>query len=59
MEKSAKFGIGLGIGVLLGFIVALLVAPKSGKETRSIIYEKVKGFKEKIAKRQSEKQASH
>jgi gas vesicle protein len=51
MEKGAKFGIGFGIGILLGFGLALLLAPKSGKETRSIIVDKVKRFKEKLKKK--------
>ena len=42
MSKNnvAVFGIGLGVGLLTGAIIALLYAPKSGHETRQLIKEK-------------------
>jgi gas vesicle protein len=44
-DYLASFGIGLGIGVLLGGILGILYAPKSGTETRTIIKDKA----EKVA----------
>ena len=35
------FGIGLVTGVVIGGVIALLYAPKSGKETRQLIKDKV------------------
>ncbi len=37
----AGFGIGLVTGVVIGGVIALLYAPKSGKETRQLIKDKV------------------
>jgi hypothetical protein len=41
----ASFGIGIGTGLLIGGVLGILYAPKSGRETRTIIKEKA----EKIA----------
>lgn len=46
-ESIASFGIGLGIGVLIGGILGILYAPKSGEETRQIIKEKAVELKDK------------
>ena len=41
MEKhSGKFVVGMVSGALVGTVVALLVAPKTGKETRKVIRSK-------------------
>lgn len=47
-EKLASFGIGIGTGLLIGGILGILYAPKSGKETRAIIKEKAAKVKNKI-----------
>jgi len=52
MKNSAKFGIGLGVGMLLGIGAAMLLAPKSGKETRKYIADKVKDIKSKIRRKE-------
>ncbi len=36
-ENVVGFGIGLVTGVIIGGVIALLYAPKSGKETRQLI----------------------
>ena len=36
-KTLAGFGIGLVTGVIIGGVIALLYAPKSGKETRQLI----------------------
>ena len=46
-ESIASFGIGLGIGVLIGGILGVLYAPKSGVETRTLIKEKAVELKDK------------
>ena len=38
-EITSAFGIGVGVGAL----IALLVAPKSGEETRALLREKAQG----------------
>jgi gas vesicle protein len=41
-KDSAKgFGIGLLVGAVIGGVIALLYAPKTGKETRQLIKDKV------------------
>ena len=46
-ESVKKIGIAAIIGFVAGAIVAVLVAPKSGKETRAIVSKKVKDIKTK------------
>jgi gas vesicle protein len=48
-DTLAGVGIGFGIGILAGAIIALLYAPQSGKETRQLIVEKAGEVKHKIA----------
>jgi gas vesicle protein len=48
-EKLASFGIGIGTGLLIGGILGILYAPKSGKETRTIIRDKAVKVKDKVA----------
>ncbi len=40
-EQWGSFAIGLLAGAAIGGVIALLYAPKSGKETRDFIREKV------------------
>jgi gas vesicle protein len=39
-ENLASFGIGIGVGILIGGIIGILYAPTSGKETRKTIRDK-------------------
>lgn len=39
------FGIGIGTGLIIGLATAIFVAPKSGKETRKEIADKVNEVK--------------
>lgn len=44
---AIKFGlIGLGVGLAAGAVAGILLAPKSGKETRMVIVEKANETKE-------------
>lgn len=49
-DNASQFFSGLGIGLIVGAIVGLLIAPKSGKETRKVISDKAKEVKEKAQK---------
>jgi gas vesicle protein len=46
---TKKFAIGLGVGLIVGGVIALLTAPKSGKETRALIKDKIVSAKVKAA----------
>jgi gas vesicle protein len=52
-DHAIGFGVGLLTGVVIGGVIALLYAPKTGKETRQLIKDKVTGvvdaFKEKTS----------
>ena len=52
MDKKTMKGVGAGlaIGALAGAIAGILLAPKSGKETRADIANYVGEMKDKIAK---------
>ena len=39
-DNAIGFGIGLLTGAIIGGVIALLYAPKTGKETRKLIKEK-------------------
>ncbi len=41
-KELAGFGIGLVTGVIIGGVIALLYAPKSGNETREMLKSKAK-----------------
>lgn len=40
-DNAKGFGIGLLVGAVIGGVVALLYAPKTGKETRQLIKDRV------------------
>jgi gas vesicle protein len=44
-DNLASFGIGIGVGILIGGILGILYAPNSGEETRTLIKDKA----EKVA----------
>lgn len=46
-KNSGKFVVGAAIGALAGAVAGLLLAPKSGKETRKMIGDKAKDYAEK------------
>ena len=48
--NNNNFGIGLAVGISLGVITGILLAPQSGKETRELISTKVKEAKGKVEK---------
>jgi gas vesicle protein len=39
-DNAKGFGIGLLVGAVIGGVIALLYAPKTGKETRQLIKDK-------------------
>ena len=47
-QQRTNFGMGLLMGAIVGGIIALLYAPRSGKETRAIIAGKVAGAKQTV-----------
>jgi len=53
-DHAIGFGIGLFAGAVIGGVIALLYAPKTGKETRQLIKDKatevVDAVKEKATK---------
>jgi gas vesicle protein len=53
MEKKdiAVGGIALGAGILIGAIIGLLYAPRSGQETRKMVVDKVGEVKDKISEK--------
>jgi gas vesicle protein len=49
-KKSKGLVVGAGLGILAGVIAGVLLAPKSGKETRADLSKYAAEMKEKIAK---------
>ncbi len=52
-KTLAGFGIGLVTGVIIGGVIALLYAPKSGKETRELIKDKATEVAETVKEKTS------
>lgn len=50
-EEWASFGLGMLGGAVIGGVVALLYAPKSGKETRALIGEEVGKVKDVVGEK--------
>ena len=46
-QNNNNFVIGLAIGLSLGFISGILIAPKSGKDTRAILMDTGREWKDK------------
>ena len=47
-QHCAGFGAGLLMGVIVGGVIALLYAPKSGKETRAYLRERLASASETL-----------
>lgn len=47
MDRTENILLGIGVGMLVGFTIALLVTPKSGEETRELIKDKALEVKDK------------
>jgi len=47
-QHCAGFGAGLLMGVIVGGVIALLYAPKSGKETRTYLRERLASASETL-----------
>jgi gas vesicle protein len=43
-DNAIGFGVGLLAGAVIGGVIALLYAPKTGKETRQLIKDKTTDF---------------
>jgi gas vesicle protein len=52
-KQWGTLGIGILAGAVVGGVVALLFAPKSGKETRAFIKEKAGDIKDKVSEKVS------
>lgn len=53
-DNVTGFGIGLLTGVIIGGVIALLYAPKSGKETRQLIKDKATGVIDAVKEKTGE-----
>ena len=55
MNKDCAIGFGIGLlsGALIGGVIALLYAPKTGKETRQLIKDKVIGVVDAVREKTS------
>ena len=53
-DHAIGFGVGLLTGVVIGGVIALLYAPKTGKETRQLIKDKVSGVVDAVREKTSE-----
>jgi gas vesicle protein len=56
MNKDLAIGLGIGLltGLVIGGVLALLYAPKTGKETRQIIKDKVGGVVDAVKEKTGE-----
>jgi gas vesicle protein len=53
-DHAIGFGVGLLAGAVIGGVIALLYAPKSGKETRQLIKDKVTGVVDAVKEKTGE-----
>jgi len=53
-DHAIGFGVGLLTGVVIGGVIALLYAPKTGKETRQLIKDKVSGVMDAVREKTGE-----
>ena len=49
MDRHNKILYGLGTGVIIGAAAGLLLAPKTGKETRKLVAERAESIKSRAA----------
>ncbi len=47
-DSWTTFAFGLGFGLVAGFVVALLVAPKSGQESREFVKDRVSDVSDRL-----------
>ena len=52
-DRACGFGMGLLVGAVIGGVVALLYAPKTGKETRQLIKDKAAAVVDAVKERTS------
>jgi gas vesicle protein len=50
-QRGPSFGVGFLMGVIVGGVIALLYAPKSGQETRAFIREQLATAKETLGEK--------
>lgn len=53
-DAGEKFFAGLIVGAVLGLAIGMLTAPRSGKETREIIKERMDEFNKNVKEKFSE-----
>ena len=53
-DQAKGFGIGLLVGAVVGGVIALLYAPRTGKETRQLIKDKAIGVVDTAKEKGSE-----
>jgi len=56
-QKKSKFGLGLLIGSIIGGVIALFFAPKSGKELRENVKKKIKQLEDFLKEKEVDKKA--
>jgi len=56
-QKKSKFGLGLFLGTVIGGITALFLAPKSGKELRKDVAEKIAQLEKILKEKELDKKA--
>ena len=49
MDRNHRLLYGLGTGVIVGTAVGLLLAPKTGKETRKIVADRAESMRRRAA----------
>jgi gas vesicle protein len=47
-DSWTSFAVGLGVGLAAGVVVALLVAPKSGQESREFVKDRVNDVSDRL-----------
>ncbi len=47
-NKIKEFGIGLGVGLIIGGMIAMLFAPQEGRKTRELIKTKATEVNKKV-----------
>lgn len=50
MKTGNKVGAGVAAGILVGVVAGLLLAPKSGKDNREMLFERTGQLRERVRK---------